>query len=93
MTWNLDPEASEGFRRLVRFWSVNNFGDIFVTSGQEGTTHLSFSFHYTGRAFDLRFPPKDIKIDELRRQLLREMGPKWEMIEESDHLHFELNWS
>ena len=87
----LDPEALEGFRRLKRFWYVNQFGDLFITSIREGT-HLPHSFHSSGRAFDIQPPSKDVKLEHLRRKLLPEMGEGWELYEELDHLHFELNW-
>jgi hypothetical protein len=61
--------------------------ECVITSGAEGE-HMAGSLHPKGRALDLR--SRDIKsplatVKELKRQL----GPSFDVILESDHIHME----
>lgn len=89
---DLCDEAAEGLRRVIRFWQSKEWGDLFITSGSEGT-HLPHSYHYTRRAFDTRPPPGGISEEDLG--LLREkLGPRWIALYELEppHIHFQCNW-
>ena len=87
----LVPEAAEGLRRLKRYWFTNHLGDLFITSLREGT-HLPHSYHANGRAFDIQLPPRDIKVEDFLNPLLECMGSGWVMVNEENHLHFQLSW-
>ena len=87
----LIPEAEEGFRRLKRFWQGRQMGDIFVTSIREGT-HLPHSMHYCGRAIDVRPPPKAFLTNDYCSLIAEAMGPGWKVIDETTHLHCQLDW-
>lgn len=63
--------------------------DAIITAGTDGQ-HMTGSLHYRGRALDLRThdiaPAKRL---ELRDALSRGLGPGWDVVLESTHLHVE----
>lgn len=62
---------------------------VTITSGREGS-HAPRSLHYRGLAVDLRtrgFPL--IKVRELSLELRSALGPSYDVVMESDHLHVE----
>lgn len=61
--------------------------EAIVTSTYEGT-HSPGSLHYVNRAVDLRLPPAAVRervVLELRKQL----GPAFDVVLESNHIHVE----
>lgn len=88
----LQPEVAEGLRVVSRFWESQGWGDIFVTCIQEGS-HLIHSFHWAGRAFDLRPPPRSELTSSLYEELTRLLGPKWFVLDEGSHWHFQCRYS
>lgn len=65
-------------------------GTLTVTSQSDGT-HKADSLHYLGRAWDIRI--RDLPhIGDARdwaNNLKDALGPDWDVILESDHLHLE----
>lgn len=82
--------AQEGFRKFCWFWSKKGYGDIYVTSIQEGT-HLPYSFHYSGRAFDVRYPasgkPNEAEFESAFKKIA---GQGWDVVFEPTHIHVEM---
>jgi len=75
--------AAQGLRKVKRLYALKN-KDLYITSIREGT-HSMASFHYIGLAWDHRqngVPVKDIKA---------ELGPDFDVVKESDHIHCELD--
>lgn len=70
---------------LGKFWEENSLGELFVTSGIEGT-HKRNSRHYLGHAIDVRLPPN---ADDIL-QKLRATIHNCTIIKEVDHFHFQL---
>lgn len=85
----LIPPAQEGFRKLCWLWNERGYGDMYVTSIREGT-HLAWSFHYAGRAFDVRYPTTGGNTDTLEEEFRQLAGWDWDVVFEADHIHFEL---
>ena len=85
----LIPQAQEGFRKLCWLWQELGYGDLFVTSIREGT-HLPYSFHYSGRAFDVRYPNQGGNTDTLEEEFKQLAGDGWDVVFEANHIHFEL---
>lgn len=80
----LIPEAAEGLRQVKKlFLQVGE--DLFITSIREGS-HGMTSFHPSGRAWDMRRNAK-VSAASIKRQL----GDKWDVIDEGDHIHCELD--
>lgn len=88
----LIPEAAEGFRQLCKLWArydSGKLGDLFVTSIREGS-HSPGSYHYSGRAFDIRYPPVALDRTHFGKRFLEMAGPGWDVVYEGTHIHFEL---
>lgn len=77
---DLITEAQEGFRKTVKLYSKRG-EDVYVTSLREGT-HLPYSFHYSGRAWDQR--PGRVAKEELRQYL----GPDFQVIDHGTGANF-----
>lgn len=89
VTLDLDQETSKGLRKVIRFWRKLST-DVHITSGSEGTTHPPHSYHHFRRAFDLRRP--EWFNEEVRQQLIKELGQEWLVLDEETHLHFQCSW-
>lgn len=63
--------------------------ELVITSGIDGK-HLQTSLHYDGLALDFRDRdfPETIKI-KVVRELKEQLGPDYDVILESDHVHVE----
>ena len=69
----------------------NYFCNLIITSGCEGT-HSEGSLHYVGKALDYRtrnIPPG--QLDFLVEEAKAALGPQFDVVEESDHLHVEFD--
>lgn len=63
--------------------------EIVVTSIIDGV-HSAKSFHYVGKAFDIRtwiYTPSQIK--SLMNEIKLTLGDKYDVINENDHIHIE----
>jgi len=89
---NLDPSI---ITILPEIQSVFDFfgAHTVITSGNEQSAHhMSGSLHYEGKALDLR----DRTIHPAHRKLAAEMlrfklGPDYDIVLESDHIHLEFD--
>jgi len=72
---------------------------LIITSGQDGN-HQRASAHYTGRAFDCRirnfsgYPDLGINAPEIQSlfsDLSSGLGPYYDVVLESDHIHVEFD--
>jgi hypothetical protein len=66
---------------------------LVVTSLCDGR-HKTDSFHYTGRAVDIRLPSRyhgdDTKLDQIVTERLTDaLGENFDVVLESDHIHIE----
>jgi hypothetical protein len=62
---------------------------IVITSILDGK-HKPFSKHYEGNAFDIRIIQYlKTHITKLLEQLKKELGPDFDVVLESDHIHIE----
>lgn len=85
----LDPIVYYHLTAIDAIHRVVVHRDAIITSGTEGK-HMQGSLHYRGRALDLR--TRDLspsKREELRDALERGLGPGWDVILESTHIHVE----
>ena len=62
---------------------------ITITSGTDGA-HSKNSLHYSLRALDLRISDQD-DVPKLVEALKVELGPKYDVVLETDHIHIELD--
>ena len=88
----LSQECREGFRRFTWWWiTQKEFGDVFVTS-TDADTHLPWSYHYVGNAFDVQYPTtrNDLTEHEFQREIHNLLGPEWDVVFESTHIHIEM---
>ncbi len=60
--------------------------ELVVTSLMDGN-HMRGSLHYVGLAGDLRLPGSGIQ--ELRDELAIRLGPDYDVVVESEHIHVE----
>ena len=79
---DLQPAARKGLGRVAKVFSIHG-EDIFITSLRDGN-HGEGSLHYDGLAFDIRFSD-NISFGEIKAAL----GPNWDVVYESDHIHCE----
>ena len=75
------PVLLDGLAKLDALWLKHGM-ELIVTAGTDGK-HRVGSLHYLGLAADLRFPLRD----EIRAAL----GPDWDVVWESDHVHVEFD--
>ena len=61
--------------------------EAVITSGRDGK-HGTNSLHYEGKAFDLRTWHV---IDQVAKNLRKILGPDFDIVVESDHIHVELD--
>lgn len=83
-----EPEIEYARRVLARIWSRNGLL-LTVTSGRDGT-HSAQSLHYLGLAEDYR--TRDIPSSTLQAMVSEAraaLGPNYDLVIESDHLHVE----
>lgn len=65
--------------------------ELFITSGTDGK-HMVGSRHYIGQALDFRISNlTTAQVESLRKALSIRLGPHYDVILESDHLHVEFN--
>lgn len=87
----LSPDLVAGLHRAKWAVTAAGLGPFVVTSLYDGT-HLPNSFHYKGRAADLRTRHLDAaSVDRMWKLLAQTLGPGWDVILESDHIHIEFD--
>jgi len=74
---DLQIVAQKGLGRIDNAYKK----DLFVTSLRDGN-HMPGSLHYIGLAFDIR-PTME------KRDIKRILGPKWDVVDEGNHIHCE----
>lgn len=80
-------------RNLIICAAAANVGqalglDVTITSGTDGQ-HMKGSKHYTGEALDIRLLGE--QTADFQRSLAARLGPTYQLILESDHLHVEFD--
>ena len=83
---NIHPQIvqkMDGVDAIYRGFGV----EAVITSGRDGK-HGIGSLHYEGKAFDLRTWNV---IEEVARQLRMYLGPDFDVVVESDHIHVEFD--
>ena len=71
---------------LFRLWVE----EMTVTSVCDGAgIHARKSLHHVGFAFDCRWPESIESHDEIVRLLRERLGPQFDVVGESDHIHVE----
>ncbi len=80
----LVPQAQKGYGRVARLYASRGY-DLYVTSIRDGN-HTEGSFHYIGRAFDIR-AVEEISVTAIKTAL----GKGWDVIYHaaSNHIHCE----
>lgn len=63
-------------------------GEAIVTSTYEGT-HSPASLHYAHRAIDVRKPSAPGMAERLALELRKRLGPAFDVVVESTHVHIE----
>jgi hypothetical protein len=90
---NGEPTKLELVAGLYRAqWAVlaAGLGPFVVTSLYDSTEHLPNSYHYKGLAADIRTRHLDAAgIDRMWHVIASALGPGWDVIFESDHIHIE----
>ena len=79
---------AECVARLLDFWP-HELCDLVITAGRDGK-HGDKSYHYSGRAFDIRtrdIPELDRK--PIHETLKEKLGRDYDCILEKDHIHIE----
>ncbi len=84
---DLLPKAQKALRKVHRVFSVLK-EDVFVTSMRD-STHSAGSFHHIGNAFDIRYMAYHHNRDKLVDSLKEALGPDYDVIGESNHIHIE----
>lgn len=87
------PECVLGI--LVAAQVYEERGVPFVVTSVKDSKHMAKSLHYQGKAFDCRLPSRYTRAQETDRlihaDLKEALGPQWDVILESDHLHLEFD--
>ena len=87
----ISPECVLGI--LVAAQVFEERGVPFVVTSVKDSKHMSKSLHYLGRAFDCRLPSRYTRAEAtdglIRDDLKSALGPQFDVILESDHLHVE----
>ena len=77
-----DPDLH---KRLDKVFQKFGVAEAVITSGRDGV-HKEGSFHYQGKAFDLRTWHV---LEALNAALKEEFGPHYDVLLEKDHIHVE----
>lgn len=78
----------DAFSKLMAYWP-HEIADCVITSCRDGK-HGEKSYHYSGRAFDLRTRDIALKDQPAIHQALKElMGKDYDVVLEKDHIHIE----
>lgn len=85
----LQPEMALG--AVVAYTVLAKYGPVVITSVKDGA-HKQNSLHYQGKAIDLRtwHMREDHKTEALS-DLRDQLGPQFDVVLESDHLHVEFD--
>lgn len=67
-------------------YRAHHGGELTITSGTDGQ-HMVGSLHYSGLAIDCRLPM--INVGEIVLQLRDALGPQFDVVLESTHIHIE----
>ena len=90
--WRMHPEIENQLDALDQVSNVVLGRRAIITAARDGF-HSSRSFHYKGAAIDLR--TRDIASQSKRREyrdaIAARLGPQWDVILESDHIHVEFD--
>ncbi len=87
----LDPRVEKAIPTICAVWKRLTGVPPTITSARDGT-HSPNSLHYEGRALDFRTHGLNrSQLLELRAELKEALGPDWDVVIESTHLHLELD--
>lgn len=81
-------EIWDALFRAAQVYSNNSY-QLVITSLSDGK-HMNNSLHYSGYAADLR--TRDMKVQDVPivvTALRKVLGPDYDVIQESDHIHLE----
>ena len=78
-------DSPELHKKLDLIFQKFNVAEAVITSGRDGK-HKVDSFHYTGKAFDLR---TNHVLQALTDAIKDELGPHYDVLLETDHIHVE----
>jgi hypothetical protein len=93
---NLEPHIMQGLQ-IARITAPALRGDLLVVTSACDSQHSTHSFHYQGRAWDIRLRDpherdgEPLDHDEISTWVadLKRWLPDWDVIDEGDHLHLE----
>ena len=83
---DLQPIVAKARGRVARIFFKRG-EDLFITSIRDGI-HGDITLHYDGWAFDIRFPRHN-PIQDVLAEIKETLGPDFDIIVESDHIHIE----
>ncbi|MFZ2196863.1 MAG: hypothetical protein WAV13_03955 [Thermodesulfovibrionales bacterium] len=87
----ITPECVLGILVAAQVYEAR--GVPFVVTSVKDSKHMAASLHYFGKAFDCRLPSRythDPETDKRVHADLKEaLGPQFDVILESDHIHCE----
>ena len=83
---DLQPIVAKARGRVARIYFKRD-EDLFITSIRDGR-HGDITLHYDGWAFDIRFP-RHSPVQDVVADIKKELGPDFDVIVESDHIHVE----
>ena len=81
----LRPEIRKKLTKIAAIIYSCNEGEIIITSTYEGT-HSDGSLHYANLAIDIR---KNVKRCLSVKEIRRELGDDYDVIEYETHIHIE----
>lgn len=92
---NLSPFVYEAIFEVAKIFTKYN-KTLVITSTTDGQ-HIETSFHYEGRAFDIRthrIPKTLIRkyADEIRETLIKKVSKCFQVIIEETHIHIEFDY-
>ena len=85
----LQPEMLTAIDILAEVFERNNL-PLTLTSAREGN-HGSHSHHYKGLAVDIRVWDIADSVDAYASYMREALGPDYEVVVESDHIHVEFD--
>ena len=83
---DLQPIVAKARGKVAQIYGAHN-EDLYITSQREGL-HGDITLHYDGWAFDISFP-KHSSIQDVVAEIEEVLGPDFDIIVESDHIHIE----
>ena len=81
----LNREIRKKLNIIARTLAVVVSEELIITSTYEGT-HSESSLHYCNDAIDIRLP---VRLEFIVQELKRDLGDKFDVVTEKDHIHIE----